>query len=75
MAKEHIVKILKGDTVESHTLIPSFFDKMVESNLNMINFLYQIYIHFQIDGDRQISQSILDRQRCYHCLSIFFCWC
>uniref|UniRef100_A0A9I9E7D4 MuDRA-like transposase n=1 Tax=Cucumis melo TaxID=3656 RepID=A0A9I9E7D4_CUCME len=31
-AKEHIVKILKGDAVESYTLIPNFFDELVESN-------------------------------------------
>uniref|UniRef100_A0A9I9EIB4 Uncharacterized protein n=1 Tax=Cucumis melo TaxID=3656 RepID=A0A9I9EIB4_CUCME len=27
-----MVKILQGDTVESYALIPSFFDKLVESN-------------------------------------------
>uniref|UniRef100_A0A9I9EJU8 Uncharacterized protein n=1 Tax=Cucumis melo TaxID=3656 RepID=A0A9I9EJU8_CUCME len=31
-AKEHMVKILHGDTVESYALIPRFFDKLVESN-------------------------------------------
>uniref|UniRef100_A0A9I9E536 Uncharacterized protein n=1 Tax=Cucumis melo TaxID=3656 RepID=A0A9I9E536_CUCME len=31
-AKEHMVKILHGDTVESYALIPIFFDKLVESN-------------------------------------------
>uniref|UniRef100_A0A9I9E7K7 Uncharacterized protein n=1 Tax=Cucumis melo TaxID=3656 RepID=A0A9I9E7K7_CUCME len=30
--KEHMVKILHGDTIESHALIPRFFDKLVESN-------------------------------------------
>ncbi|KAA0063987.1 gag protease polyprotein [Cucumis melo var. makuwa] len=30
--KEHMVKILHGDTVESYALIPRFFDKLVESN-------------------------------------------
>ena len=53
--KGHTVKILKGDAVESYTLIPSFFGKLVKYKLNMINFLYQIYIHSQIDEDRQIS--------------------
>ncbi|TYK31656.1 MuDRA-like transposase [Cucumis melo var. makuwa] len=31
-AKERMVKILHGDTVESYALIPRFFDKLVESN-------------------------------------------
>uniref|UniRef100_A0A9I9E266 Uncharacterized protein n=1 Tax=Cucumis melo TaxID=3656 RepID=A0A9I9E266_CUCME len=31
-SKEYIVNILKGDAVESYTLIPNFFDKLVESN-------------------------------------------
>ncbi|TYK14840.1 protein FAR1-RELATED SEQUENCE 4-like [Cucumis melo var. makuwa] len=31
-AKEHMVKILHGDTVESYALILGFFDKLVESN-------------------------------------------
>uniref|UniRef100_A0A9I9E4H0 MuDRA-like transposase n=1 Tax=Cucumis melo TaxID=3656 RepID=A0A9I9E4H0_CUCME len=31
-AKEHMVKILHGDTVESYALILRFFDKLVESN-------------------------------------------
>ncbi|TYK01612.1 uncharacterized protein E5676_scaffold451G002110 [Cucumis melo var. makuwa] len=31
-AKEHMVKILHNDTVESYVLIPRFFDKLVESN-------------------------------------------
>ncbi|KAA0065849.1 protein FAR-RED IMPAIRED RESPONSE 1-like [Cucumis melo var. makuwa] len=31
-AKEHMVKILHGDIVESYALIPRFFDKLVESN-------------------------------------------
>ncbi|KAA0062291.1 hypothetical protein E5676_scaffold313G003560 [Cucumis melo var. makuwa] len=31
-AKEHMIKILLGDTVESYALIPRFFDKLVESN-------------------------------------------
>ncbi|KAA0060841.1 hypothetical protein E6C27_scaffold137G00730 [Cucumis melo var. makuwa] len=31
-AKEHMVKILHGDTVESYVLIPRFFNKLVESN-------------------------------------------
>ncbi|KAA0033561.1 uncharacterized protein E6C27_scaffold261G001160 [Cucumis melo var. makuwa] len=31
-AKEHMVKILHGDTVESYALIPRFFDKLVKSN-------------------------------------------
>ncbi|KAA0056305.1 Mutator-like transposase [Cucumis melo var. makuwa] len=30
--KEHMVKILHGDTVESYALIPRFFDKLVEYN-------------------------------------------
>ncbi|KAA0048538.1 uncharacterized protein E5676_scaffold600G001760 [Cucumis melo var. makuwa] len=30
--KEHMVKILHGDTVELYALIPRFFDKLVESN-------------------------------------------
>ncbi|KAL0534465.1 hypothetical protein IC582_028756 [Cucumis melo] len=30
--KEHMVKILDGNTVESYALIPRFFDKLVESN-------------------------------------------
>jgi len=41
-AKEHMVKILHGDTVESYALIPRFFDKLVESNPSMISFVYQI---------------------------------
>ncbi|KAA0068086.1 uncharacterized protein E5676_scaffold1185G00260 [Cucumis melo var. makuwa] len=32
-AKEYMVKLLHGDTVESYALIPIFFDKLVESNL------------------------------------------
>ena len=40
-AREHMVKILHGDTVESYVLIPKFFNKLVESNPSMINFLYQ----------------------------------
>ena len=56
--KEHIVKILHGDTVESYALILRFFDKLVESNPGMIRFLYQIFIDLQIDVDRLISQSI-----------------
>ncbi|KAA0041732.1 uncharacterized protein E5676_scaffold654G00040 [Cucumis melo var. makuwa] len=31
-AKEHMVKILHSDTIESYALIPRFFDKLVESN-------------------------------------------
>uniref|UniRef100_A0A9I9E7U2 Uncharacterized protein n=1 Tax=Cucumis melo TaxID=3656 RepID=A0A9I9E7U2_CUCME len=31
-AKEHIVKILKGNKIESYTLIPCFFDKLIKSN-------------------------------------------
>ncbi|KAA0034963.1 protein FAR1-RELATED SEQUENCE 4 [Cucumis melo var. makuwa] len=30
--KEHMVKILHDDIVESYALIPRFFDKLVESN-------------------------------------------
>ncbi|KAA0058358.1 hypothetical protein E6C27_scaffold409G00600 [Cucumis melo var. makuwa] len=30
--KEHMIKILHGDKVESYALIPRFFDKLVESN-------------------------------------------
>ena len=41
-AKEHMVKILHGDTVEFYASIPIFFDKLVESNLGMISFVHQI---------------------------------
>ena len=41
--KEHMVKILHGDTVESYALIPRFFDKLVESNPEMIS----LYIKFK----------------------------
>uniref|UniRef100_A0A9I9EG98 MULE transposase domain-containing protein n=1 Tax=Cucumis melo TaxID=3656 RepID=A0A9I9EG98_CUCME len=30
--KEHMVKILQGDAIESYALIPRFFDKLVEFN-------------------------------------------
>uniref|UniRef100_A0A9I9EC45 Uncharacterized protein n=1 Tax=Cucumis melo TaxID=3656 RepID=A0A9I9EC45_CUCME len=36
-AKEHMVKILHGDTIESYALIPRFFDKLVEFNPEMDN--------------------------------------
>ena len=57
-AKEHIVKILKGDAVESYILIPEFFDKFVKSNPGMISFIYQNYTHLQIDDNKQMLQSI-----------------
>ncbi|KAA0066831.1 uncharacterized protein E5676_scaffold384G001840 [Cucumis melo var. makuwa] len=39
--KEHMVKILHGDTVESYALIPRFFDKLVESNPESINSVFK----------------------------------